>query len=275
MGHGRMEKTKILLSDARVLFREGIHFVLSGEEDFEVSAESTSNEGAYARIEADPPNMALLDMTDSNLDGLAATRRIRRQFPSISVILVIDGENEEQLFSAMRSGASACITRDIDPDQLLHTLRMVAEGEQPINEALLRPGIAAKVLEEFEESALMTEQVSTMLAHLSPTQAEILKCLAAGDGIEQASTKLGTSPEAITRQLKLVVTKLVANDSAREVIETVQRSLPSTIYGTVAGGEPAKEYVTKEQFDKFRQSLIDRFESFIRELGLHGVSREG
>lgn len=267
MGHGRMEKTKIFLSAARVFFREGVHFILLGEEDFEVSGESTSNEEAYAHIEAAPPDMALLDMTDSRLDALTVTRRIRRQFPAISVILVIDSDNEEQLFAALRSGASACITRDIDPDQLLHTLRMVAGGEQPVNETLLRPGIAARVLEEFEALALRTEQHGTMPARLSPTQTWVLKCLAAGDGIEQVSAKMATSPAAITYQLKLIATKLVAIDSARETIEVAPPSLPSTANRKVAGGEPAKEDVTKEEFDKFIQGLIDRYESYIHDLG--------
>jgi DNA-binding NarL/FixJ family response regulator len=55
-----MEKVKVFLSDPQILFREGIHFILSGEEDFEVTGETTSNEEAFTLIEANPPNIAVL-----------------------------------------------------------------------------------------------------------------------------------------------------------------------------------------------------------------------
>jgi len=58
-----MEKIKVFLSDPQVLFREGIHFILSGEEDFEVTGETTSNEEAFAFLEANPPNVAIRGAT--------------------------------------------------------------------------------------------------------------------------------------------------------------------------------------------------------------------
>jgi len=59
-----MEKIKIFLSDPQILFREGMHFTLSGEEDFEVTGEATGNEEALTFIETNPPNIAILSTTD-------------------------------------------------------------------------------------------------------------------------------------------------------------------------------------------------------------------
>jgi DNA-binding NarL/FixJ family response regulator len=61
-----MEKAKVFLSDPQVLFREGIHFILSGEDDFEVVGETTSNEDALTHIMANPPNIAVLSMHNGN-----------------------------------------------------------------------------------------------------------------------------------------------------------------------------------------------------------------
>jgi len=110
------EKIKVLLSDPQILFREGIHFTLSGEDDFEVIGETTSNEEALALIESNPPNIAILNMKNGKLDGQTVTRRIKRNFPSVAVILVTDIDNEELLFSAIKSGASGYLTKDTDPD---------------------------------------------------------------------------------------------------------------------------------------------------------------
>jgi len=114
-----MEKNDIFLSDPQVLFREGMHFTLSGEDDFEVIGESTSNEEAFAGIEANPPNIAILSFRNGVMDGPATTQRIKRNFPAVSVVLILETENEEQLFAAMKSGAIACITKDIDPNYLI------------------------------------------------------------------------------------------------------------------------------------------------------------
>ena len=59
-----MEKVKVILSDPQVLFREGIHFILSGEDEFEVTGETTSNEEALDLIESNPPDIAFISMQD-------------------------------------------------------------------------------------------------------------------------------------------------------------------------------------------------------------------
>ncbi len=123
-----MEKIKIFLSDPQVLFREGMHFTLSGEEDFEVTGESTGNEEALAEIENNPPNIAVLSFRDNNMEGPVIAQRIRRNFPSVSVVLVIEKDDVEQLFSAMKGGAIACIDKDIYPDYLVELLRVIAQG---------------------------------------------------------------------------------------------------------------------------------------------------
>ena len=70
---------------------------------------------------------------------LYSQRRIKQNIPSVAVILVADTEDEELLFPAMMSGASACVTKNIDPDDLLVIIRDVAQGGHPISEVMFRP----------------------------------------------------------------------------------------------------------------------------------------
>jgi DNA-binding NarL/FixJ family response regulator len=261
-----MEKVKVFLSDPQVLFREGIHFILSGEDDFEVIGETTSNEEAFALIESNPPHIAVLSMQDGKFKGPEVTRRIKRSLPSVSVILIMDKSDEAQLFSAMKSGASACLTKDSDPEYLLDVIRVVAQGSQPIIEDLLIPGLASRALVEFEDLATLSEQLDNLLASLTPRESEILGSLAAGNGIEQVATKLDINEETVRRNLRLILNKLVANDQARALIEAAQRSLPSIISGAVKMGAPPTEYVTKEEFNEFKDSLMERLKAFIGEL---------
>ncbi len=261
-----MEKIKVFLSDPQILFREGIHFILSGEDDFEVTGETTSNEEAFTLIEANPPNIAILSMQNGKFNGPEITRRIKRGLPSVSVILITDKSDEEQLFAAMKSGASAYLTKDTEPEYLLDIIRVVAQGSQPIMEDLLTPGLASRALTEFKDVATLSEQLDNLLASLAPKETDILSSLADGNGIEQVAAKLDMNEETIRRNLRSILNKLVANDQAQALIETAQRSLPSIIGGAVKAGGPSVEYVTKEEFNEFKDNLMERLKSFISKL---------
>jgi len=149
-----MEKISVFLSDWQVLFREGIHFTLCGEEDIEVIGEATSAADSLPLIEANPPRVAILNANNGTPSGIDATRRIKHSLPAVSVMLVVDSDNEEQLFAAIKSGASACITKEIDPDDLINLVIEVAQGRRPICETFRRPGIAARVLDEVSKQVI-------------------------------------------------------------------------------------------------------------------------
>lgn len=261
-----MEKISVFLADWQVLFREGIHFTLSGEEDIEVIGEAIDNEEALNFIEKNPPRIAILNADHSKLKGIDVTRRIKRNFPSVLVILIMDSYNEEQLFSAMKCGASACLTKEADPDELVNIVRKVAQGAYPISEALLNPEIASRVIEEFEAFSLISKEVDNLLARLSPQEGEILRHIAEGNSMEQLTRTMGIKEEAIRYNLDLIVSKLVSNEHNLEVIEAAQSHLPP-IVSRAKPGKPAVEYITKEEFAAFKQSLTERLKSFLGELG--------
>jgi DNA-binding NarL/FixJ family response regulator len=254
-----VEKIKVFLSDPQILFREGIHFILSGEEDFEVTGETTSNEEALTLIEANPPNVAVLSMQDNKYAGTDAARRIKRSQPSIAVILTMETKEDEALFEAIKSGASACLSKDSEPEQLLDIIRVVAQGSTPIAEHLATPGLATKTLTEFDNLSELSEHTDNLLARLTQKETQMLKSLAAGSNLAQAATKLGINEDAIRQHLKLILNKLVANDQAETVIEAVQRSLSAIIRPTLKKGGINVEYVTRAEFNEFKDKLMKSF----------------
>ena len=258
-----MEKIKVFLSNPQILFREGIHFILSGEDDFEVTGETVTNDEALTHIEANPPNIAILSMEDSHRAGPEVTQRIKRSLPSVSVILTMDKSDEDKIFAAMKSGVGACITKDSDPEYLLDTIRVVTQGSQPIIESLLVPGLAARVLAEFKGLGALSEQLGNLLASLAPKESDVLSGIAAGSNMEQLTAKLNLNEEAIRRHLKVILNKLIANDQAQALIEAAQRSLPSLILGAGKAGTSSAQYVTKEEFTDFKETLLSRLKSLI------------
>jgi DNA-binding NarL/FixJ family response regulator len=261
-----MEKIKVILSEPQVLFREGIHFILSGEDDFEVIGETTGNEEALNFIENNPPDIAFLSMQDSKYPGPEITRRLKRNLPSVSIVLITDKKEEGKLFDAMRSGASACLTKDTDPENLLDTIRGIADGNRPIIEDVMRPELASMVLAEFEDIATMNEKLDDLLAKLSNKEEKILGNIIDGNNIEQIAYKLETDEDGIRQHLGTVINKLISNDRSRALIEAAQRSLPSIVRGINGKDGNSAEYVTRSEFSDFKENLMERVKTLLFDL---------
>jgi len=176
----------------------------------------------------------------------------------------MDSDDEDKLFSAIKSGASACLSKDTDPDDLINIIRKVAEGSYPISEALLRPGIASRIIDEFETSLVIGKQLNNLLAHLSPREGEIMRHIADGSSEEQVCQALDISEETMRQHLELIRTKLVANNYSRDLIQAVQAHL-LLIPQAKVGGLPTTEHVTKEEFNAFKESLREHLKSFMSE----------
>ena len=260
-----MDKIKVFLSDPQILFREGIHFILSGEEDFEVTGETTGNEEAYSLIEANSPSIAILSLNDAKTPGMDVTRRIRRNLPSVYVILTTDKKEPEKCFEAIKSGASACITKDTEPEHLLDIIRVVSQGSFPLMEELLTPEIAKLAIAEFTDLEDLNQQFDNLLARLSPKEQQILTAIAAGSTVEQITSKSDFNEETVRRNIRLIFNKLVSNEQARSVIEAAQRNMP-TLLRPGKGPGKAGDYVTKAEFNEFKEQLMQRFKSFIGQL---------
>ena len=260
-----MEKIKVFLSDPQVLFREGIHFILSGEDDFEVTGETTNNEEAYSLIESNPPNIAILSMQDTKADGVDITRRIRRNITSVAVILITDKKDPEKVFEAIKSGASGCLTKDTEPEHLLDIIRVVAQGSLPIIEELFTPAIASLTLNEFEDMASINKQFDNLLANLTAKETQVLNAISTNGEIDQLTDKLDMTEDNIRRSLRLILNNLVSNEQARNIIDVAQNSLPSIIRSGRGEGK-AGDYITRTEFNEFKDSLMERLKSFIGEL---------
>lgn len=206
-----MGKIHIFLTDQQVLFREGMHFALSAEEEFEVIGESTSNQETLNLIEKNPPRIAILNAAGDNPSGIDVTRYLKQHLTPVAIILVMDSDNTDQLFSVIKSGASACLSKDIDPEDFVEITQKVARGKCPISQELLRPEITSLTLNAFEGFSSRNKESGNLLAYLLPVEAEILRHISVGSPLEETSKALSTSKRTIRRHLDLILGKLVTN----------------------------------------------------------------
>jgi DNA-binding NarL/FixJ family response regulator len=261
----KMRKIKVILSYPQVIFREGIHFILSGEEDFEVIGEATDNREAFELIELNPPDIAILGQKDDKISGTAMTRRIKQVYPLVSVILIAGGEDTGHEFGALLSGVSAVITQDSGPEDLVTVIKDVARGRLPVVELLLVPTLAARALVDFQDLATLSGRLGIPVAQPTKKETEILGSIASGSAIGQVAAGLNLKEETVRDRLRIILYKLTANDRTRAVIEQARLTLPMFISAPLTAGAGPQGYLTKDEFEEFKESLTARFRSLIGE----------
>lgn len=261
-----MDKITVFLADWQVLFREGIHFTLSGEEDMEVIGEATDSQEALRAIQSNPPAVAVLNANHDSLGGIKAARRLLRNYPFMSVLVMTDTDDEAQLYEALKSGVSACLSKAADPVDLVDAIRAAARGEKPIARALWQPGIASRVLDDFEQFLLLSEQVDNLLMRLTPGETEILHHIANGASTDEVYSRLNIDEAKVRRHLGFALEKLVTDDYVRQVIEAAQNGLLSMIFRARVAGQSPDEYITRDEFATFKDDIKERFLSVIGDL---------
>ena len=207
-----MEKVRVFLTDWQILFRAGVHLTLAAEKSYEIIGEAATNEWAFDFIERHQPAVAILNADHGELTGAEITKRVKRNLPSVAVILMMDGYGDEKVFTALKSGASACLSKDVKPDDLLKTVRGVVQGEYPISQWILQPVIASQILNEFEIFEKLRDKMSSLPVCLSSLEAQILQHISSGNSLVEIARKLDISEDIIRQRLYTILGKLVAND---------------------------------------------------------------
>ncbi len=139
-----MEKIRILIADDHRLVREGLRALLEGHGEFQVVAEASNGREAVERALQTKPDVALIDITMPEMDGLEATRRLVERDPAFRVLVLTVHETEDYFFRALEAGALGFVVKDADSRDLAAAIRAVHHGG-----AFLYPSMASKLVEDY------------------------------------------------------------------------------------------------------------------------------
>ncbi len=218
------EQIRVLIVDDHVLFRVGIAQILSREEDLEVVAEAEDSRSAMDAALETSPNIILMDLSLPSPGGIETTQRIKRELPSVGVIVLAAAEDEDALFEAIKAGAAAFILKDISPDDLVNIIRRVSNGEYLINDKVFsQPSVASRVLKEFRELAVYGQEAQPIFAPLSPREVEILDNIAQGMTNKQVAYQLSISEQTVKNHMSSILRKLSVNDRTQAVVYAMRQ----------------------------------------------------
>ena len=122
------EKIKLLLVDDHSLLRDGLRRIFSLHEDMEVVGEAADGQEACALAKAHKPDVVLMDINMPGMNGIEATRQIKREVPEASIIALTIHDDEEYIYELVKAGVSAYILKDIETNALVEAVRKVYRG---------------------------------------------------------------------------------------------------------------------------------------------------
>jgi DNA-binding NarL/FixJ family response regulator len=135
-----MSRLRVVIADDQPLMRAGFRAVLEATGEIEVVAEAGDGEEAVAAARAHRPDVVLMDIRMPGVDGIEATRRL----PGQRVLILTTFGLDDYIIAALRAGASGFLLKDVEPEQLVDVVRIVAEGE-----ALLAPSVTRRLIEQY------------------------------------------------------------------------------------------------------------------------------
>lgn len=214
-----MNRIQVLIVDDHPLFRRGVRWSLESESDILVVGEAGDGQSAVQQADQLVPDVVLIDINMPVMSGLEVTRILKRRHPQTGVIVLTMHEDDEQLFHAIRVGAAAYITKDVEASEVIKLIRRVARGEYLINENVLsRPFVATRVLDQFRELSQMEQATDGVFSPLTPREVEILDCVAQGNSNKEIARILSISDQTVKNHITSILRKLAVNDRTQAVI---------------------------------------------------------
>ena len=214
---------RVLLADDQALLRAGFRLLLDSAEDIEVVGEADNGGVAVAMAREHRPDVVLMDLRMPEVDGVTATSLISGDpaLAGVRVVALTTFDDDETVFSALRAGASGFLVKDIEPDELLKAIRVVARGD-----ALLSPSVTRAVIAAFTAGGTpVTRPSVSPLTSLTEREREVVGLVAAGLSNDEIAARLVVSPLTAKTHVSRAMTKAGARDRAQLVVFAYEHGL--------------------------------------------------
>lgn len=218
-----MGRIKVLLADDHPVIREGLRAMLSTDPELDVVAEAGDGQEAERLAAEHTPDVILMDVRMPNIDGMEATRRIKAEFPAISVIMLMVYDNDAYIVESARAGASGYLLKDASCALLVHTLRAVASGAILFKTSLLQDALTGLLRREAKGRGILTRGLE--FEELSPREGEVLKLLVEGHTNKGIAAALTISEDTAKKHVQNLIGKLGATDRTQAAVKAVRAGL--------------------------------------------------
>ena len=211
------EKTTVLIVDDHEMVRRGARSYLDAQPDIVVVGEAESGTQALEATRDAVPDVVLMDLVMPDMDGIEATRLIKKASPRTQVIVLTSFHDDQHVFPALKAGAFSYLLKDVRASELAEAVRRAARGE-----ATLHPRIAERVVAEFRGGSF---DARNLFVDLTERELEVLRLVARGRNNAEISEQLFVSVGTVKGHVSNILNKLQLADRTQAAVYAWEQGL--------------------------------------------------
>ena len=214
-----MSKISVLLVEDHHVVRKGISYLLSLDEDIDIVGEADDGNEGIKMVKDLRPDIAILDITMPNLNGIDAIRRIRKSVPKTKVIILTMHSREQYIRQALQEGASGYLLKESTQEELVNAIKTVHKGD-----VALSPSISKFVFSEYVRQSDPKQEVDS-LELLTDREREVLRLIAEGKTNKDIAKCLNISKSTVNIHRTNVMRKLDIHDTVGLVKYSIEKGI--------------------------------------------------
>ncbi len=212
-----MDKIKILVVDDHAVLRDGIRALLDLHDDIEIIGEASEGKEAIEKARELAPNVVVMDIAMAGMDGLEATRRIRKKHPEVKILVLTQHDNREYILSAIKAGAAGYLPKRALGSELVSAIRAICKGD-----SFLYPSAATALIEDY-----LHQVEEEPYDRLTAREREILKLIADGHTSREIAEMLFLSLKTVLGHRTKIMEKLDIHNRTELIKYAMRKGLLS------------------------------------------------
>ena len=218
---------RLVLVDDHELARDGLRDILTDVPVVEIVGEAADGREALELCRHARPDLVLMDLRMPRMDGLEATREIKREHPKTSVLVITMHENPDYLLEALRAGAAGYLLKDAGQDDVISAIRGVLSGDSPIAPELAARLLRRLALEERErggssQGVSRERRGGPYTEPLTPREQEVLGLMKLGYTNRMIGQTLVITPGTAKNHVEHIIQKLGVSDRTQAVVKALE-----------------------------------------------------
>jgi two-component system, NarL family, response regulator LiaR len=239
VGNDTTPLARIVIADDHPLYRDALRQMLDEHPDLRVVAEAENGRDAVELCRRLRPELVLMDVRMPVMDGIAATREIKRDLPLTIVLMLTALEDPDLLSEALRAGAGGYVLKLARKEEVVDAIRTVLRGEFPINHTLgsqLLMRLYAQKQHNPDDTVVVqltrenpgaegAQPQHSLLELLTPREIEVLRLIARGLHNQQIANNLHVSVNTVKNHVRRLMNKLKVSDRTQAAVLAIELGL--------------------------------------------------